>query len=99
MMQRIEPTVRYVKRPLVLNLLYDLMRVTLTGRECAILLARCGFDEEKPLTFSALAERFALEDSAHASLCCRQAIARVRRAIPASPIAEYLCGFPSAWGE
>ena len=59
----------------------------------------CGEDDERPLRYTELAERFSLDGAAHASLCFRHAVETLRRAIPGSPLAGYLRGFPTAWSE
>ena len=99
MMTQIEPTVTYCRRAAVVDQLFGLMRATLSRRDYQIILARCGYTGGGPQPFTAIAAQFGLDNAAHASLCYRHAVGEVRRAIPGSPLAAYLRGYPDAWGE
>lgn len=98
-MEITEATVTYQNRPFLLYLLYRLLRETLNGQARGILFARCGYAGGRPQSFSDIAARYALTGAGEARRQYNAAVAAVRRAVPGSPIAEMLCGFPAAWGS
>ena len=84
------------RRKVVVRLLRLLYR-ELTARERRVLLAYCGFYEGGPLRGRALASRFPPEDGVTAEQALRQAIGKVRRAIPRSTLRRYVRRIPAAW--
>ena len=87
-----ENCVYYCSRREVLFLLRELIRSTLSYEECRFLMAYCGYPQGDACTFRDLSLRFSLHGSAHAKAVLRRIILTVRKEIPTSPLAPYLCG-------